>query len=495
LCKPNWPNREEEDSNFAGRLLRRLSKNSCLIDAPTDRVYAACNLPNLIVGFADGFLGVGLRAGDRLLIHCEVSAVSTLAYLGAMYAGVIPVLVEERIVEAQGDSLLRQVRPRAIWTARSQGNELIARQGISEIVGEFAQQDVEMLPACQRDESDLAALMLTSGSTGAPRMVMVSHGNLIANTEAIIRSQGLGRDERAMLIMPIAYCFGASVMQTHLYRGGGVVFDSRFMFPDRVLRAIDQYGCTTFAGVPSVYNALLHRSNLVTIAIPSLRRFLQAGGALDPNSVRQVREAVPSARFFVMYGQTEATARISSWDVDSDSNKLGSAGMPLDNLELRIADPEGRELAPGETGEIQVRGPSVCGGYLDDPEATAQKFADGWLKTRDYGLRDKDGYLWIKGRAEDFIKIRGRRVGLGEIEAKVGSVPGVSECAALPVEDKEAGEAVALFLVPKDGESGLVERVRGCLPPLWTCAAIRLVQGLPRTSSGKLARSQLRAML
>src|ERR1700752_5073437 len=103
---------------------------------------------------------------------------------------------------------------------------------------------------------------------------MVSHGNLIANTEAIIRSQHLGTDEKAMLIMPVSYCFGASILHTHLYQGGGVVFDSRFMFPDKVLQAIDKYQCTTFAGVPTVYNILLRRSNLRSMELRSLRRFL-----------------------------------------------------------------------------------------------------------------------------------------------------------------------------------------------------------------------------
>ena len=114
-----------------------------------------------------------------------------------------------------------------------------------------------------------------------------------------------------MLIMPVSYCFSASVMHTHLYQGGGVVFDSRFMFPDQVLRSINTYRCTTFAGVPTVYNILLRRSNLRSIPLPGLRRFLQAGGALAPQSVLEMREIVPTAEFFVMYGQTEATARMA----------------------------------------------------------------------------------------------------------------------------------------------------------------------------------------
>jgi acyl-CoA synthetase (AMP-forming)/AMP-acid ligase II len=335
--------------------------------------------------------------------------------------------------------------------------------------------------------------MPTSGSTGTPRLVMVSHGNLRANTEAIIRSQRLGTDERAMLIMPVNYCFGASVIHTHLYQGGGVVFDSRFMFPDKVLRSIDIYGCTTFAGVPTVYNVLLRRSNLRSIPLPSLRRFLQAGGALAPESIREMRKIVPTAEFFVMYGQTEATARISCLPFERLSEKLGSVGLPLDNLAVRIVDDEGRELPEGQTGENQVRGPSVCSGYFDDPEATARKFVDGWLKTGDFACRDHEGYLWIKGRTGEFIQMRGIRVSFAEVEAKVAATPGVDECAAAAVPHPEAGEALALFIVSANGE-GVVERIRQAIPPQWTCASIKVVAELPKTANGKIARPQLRTM-
>jgi len=324
---------------------------------------------------------------------------------------------------------------------------------------------------------------------------MVTHGALIANTEAIIRSQHLATDEKAMLIMPVSYCFGASIVHTHLYQGGGVVFDSRFMFPDKVLQAIHQYGCTSFAGVPTVYNILLRRSHLASIALPGLRRFLQAGGALAPESIQKLRDIAPIPDFLVMYGQTEATARISCLPPERLSEKLGSAGVPLDNLATRIVDDNGQELPNGQTGEIQVRGPSVCEGYLDDSEATQRKFDHGWLKTGDLGTRDEEGYLWIKGRMGEFIKIRGLRVSFAEVEAKVAAISGVCECAAMGVHHAEAGEALALFIVGDNGSQDLGERVRYALPPRWTCASVKVVAELPRTANGKISRSQLQTLL
>jgi acyl-CoA synthetase (AMP-forming)/AMP-acid ligase II len=319
----------------------------------------------------------------------------------------------------------------------------------------------------------------------------VSHGNLIANTEAIIRSQRLGGNERAMLILPVSYCFGASVLHTHLYQGGSVVFDSRFMFPDKVLRAIGLHGCTTFAGVPTAYNILLGRSNIRTISLRTLRRFLQAGGALSSERVRQMREIVPHAEFFVMYGQTEATSRIACLPPNRLHDKPGSVGLPLDNLSVRIVDSDGAEAPIGQSGELWVSGNSVCAGYFDEPEETERKFRNGWLVTGDIASRDEDGYLWITGRRSEFIKMRGVRASFAEIEAKIATIPGVSECAAMAVPHAEAGEALALYVVAAEGADDVSPSIRRSMPSEWICESISLVAELPRNPNGKLIRSRL----
>ncbi len=488
------------EANFAGLLVHRLGQASSVTDAASGETIAAADLPRRIVGFAAGFLASGLQPGDRMLIGCALTPASTLAYLGAIYAGIIPVPVEERLLSTTGETLLARSQATAVWTAKTSGCAWSTRNGIRRLDSSCESRPLTELAPHPCAENDLAVLMPTSGSTGIPRLVMVSHANLRSNTEAIIRSQNLGSNERALLIMPISYCFGASVMHTHLYQAGGVVFDSRFMFPDKVLHAINTYQCTTFAGVPIIYNILLQRSNLKSIPLPGLRRFLQAGGALAPESVREICQIVPTAEFYVMYGQTEATARISCLPPKELQEKLGSAGLPLDSLDVRVADEHGREMPDGEVGEIQVQGRSVCIGYLDDPESTARKFVGGWLKTGDFASRDQDGYLWIKGRTDEFIKIRGVRISVGEVEAKVGSLPGVSECAAVGVKHPEAGEALALLVVAEEvaqQEKGtnLGERVRRALPPHWTCVSVKLVTELPRTSNGKIARSELLSLL
>jgi acyl-CoA synthetase (AMP-forming)/AMP-acid ligase II len=485
---------KSEEWNFAGHLVGRLGENSHLIDAATGEILRGRVIADLIVGFAAGFSSVGLQAGDRVLISCGLCPASALAYLGAMYGGLVPVPMEDRALAAFGESLFAKAHAKALWTVKGGRCDWAKRNGVAQLEGNFDARPAHSLPPAPCEADDLAALMPTSGSTGVPRLVMASHRNLLANTEAIVRSQHLGMDERAMLMMPVSYCFGASVMHTHLYQGGGVAFDSRFMFPDKVLHAINTYTCTTFAGVPTVYNMLLRRSNLGSIPLPRLRRFLQAGGALPPERVQEMLDIVPTAEFFVMYGQTEATARISCLPPARLGDKLGSAGLPLDNLVIRIVDDEGRELPKGQTGEIQVRGPSVCSGYLDDPEATKRKFKDGWLKTGDFACRDDEGYLWIKGRTSEFIKTRGLRVSFAGVEAKVAAIPGIYECAATAVPHPEAGEALALFVVADRGVKDVVGRVRHALPPQWTCTSVNVVPELPKTANGKIARFQLQPM-
>jgi acyl-CoA synthetase (AMP-forming)/AMP-acid ligase II len=480
------------EHNFAGRLVKRLGTSSYLIDAATGETVHPSELPHLVSSFGAFLISSGLKKGDRILIGCLLSPASVIAYLGAMYAGLVPVPIEENALVSSGNLLLQTTGARAVWTERSIDLDHVNENDVLILNSLPDKSSVNIAPPAYCHENDLAALMATSGSTGAPRFVMINHGNLSANTEAIIRSQSLANDERAMLVLPISYCFGASVLHTHLYKGGGVVFDKRFMFPDKVLRAIDKFKCTTFAGVPTVYNILLRRSNIRSIPMPSLRRLLQAGGALAPERIREMRAAVPNARFYVMYGQTEATARITCLDPERLDEKLGSAGAPLDNLTVRIVDEQGRELATGEVGEILVKGPSVSSGYLNDVEENSRILSDGWLRTGDLAYRDEDGYLWIEGRKSAFLKIRGVRVSFAEIETLVAALPGVHECVATAAPHVEVGEALVLWVVPEHGAENIAEQVRRSMPTHWTCASINTVTEIPKNSHGKISRSSLR---
>jgi acyl-CoA synthetase (AMP-forming)/AMP-acid ligase II len=477
--------------NFAGRLIERLGAGTRFIDAATGRIIGPGELPRMIASYGTSLISAGLQAGDRVLIGCALSPSSALVYLAAMYAGLVAVPVDERVLAASAPALVKATGAKAIWSEGGFAKEGEFDSSLIWLEGDLSDQTTEVISPAVCISTDLAALMATSGSTGVPRFVMVSHGNLIANTEAIIRSQALTNNEVAMLILPVSYCFGASLLHTHLYQGGSVVFDRRFMFPDKVLQAVVQYGCTTFAGVPTVYNVLLRRSSIRKIPLPGLRRFLQAGGGLAPERIVEMRELFPHVKFYVMYGQTEATARISCMDPDRWDDKAGSVGRPLDNLTVSLVDDDGNAVEPGQVGQLIVRGPSICSGYLNDEEESRRVFANGSLRTGDLARCDEDGFLWIEGRTGAFLKIRGIRVSLAEVEAKVAAIPGVYECGACAVDHPEAGQALQLLIVPDQGARLVMEEIRHRLPAQWTLDSIQVVSELPKTSAGKIARPAL----
>lgn len=476
-------------ANFAAWIATRFRPESRMVNAVSGKGFS--RLSWHVCAAAAGFLAHGFPAGSRVVIASRQEPETALALLGAMHAGLVPVPVDadEHVLIAQ---LLDRTGAVALWS-NTIDHAVLAKsrvflRGHPEFTGN------EAFVAVPRDGSDLAALMPTSGTTGKPRLVMVTHANLIANTSAIAQSQGLNVTECAMLILPLSYCFGISILFSHLAVGGSVVFDQRFMFPDKVLRAMAEYGCTTFAGVPSVYSILLRRSSLGSIPMPALRRVLQAGGRLAPEQVDEVRQRLPGVDFHVMYGQTEATSRITSLPPEHISSHRGSVGQALQNLRVRIVDDSRQELPPMECGAIEVSGPSVCAGYWDDPDTSRQRFPDAWLRTGDRGWLDAEGFLWIDGRNEDFLKIRGRRVSFIEIEGVVQQVAGVHEVAVLSVADPEAGEVPVIFVVPvaESNVDELADRVRQVLPLVWTCRDVRVISSLPVTSRGKLDRNALR---
>ena len=482
-------------SNFAAHLVARLGPHAELIDAAQGLTISAQALPQRIVAAASELRDRGLRPGARILLACTIDPECAIAYLGAMYAGLVVAPYNPRAMPKPAiDELARRIDAAAIWSAHAD-HDATLEGGPVRLHGPLGQQaQAKALPQpCAADA--LAALMLTSGSTGAPRLVEVSHGNLLANTQAIVRSLALNETDRAMLVLPISYCFGASVLHSLLHQGGSVVFDSRFMFADRVLEAMQAHGCTTFAGVPTAYTLLLDRSRLAEMALPKLRRLLQAGGHLPAAKIMALRERLPHADFHVMYGQTEATARIACLPQKAAAHHMASVGLPLDNLHVRVVAPDGSDLPRGEIGELWVRGPSVCKGYFDDPLATAQRFVDGWLRTGDLVRQDAQGYLWIEGRQGDFLKMRGVRMGYAQIEATIASFAEVADCAVTSVAHEQAGEALLVFVVARGHQTQLAQAVRRQLPRDWTCAGVHEVASLPRNAQGKLDRAGLQALV
>ena len=278
---------------------------------------------------------------------------------------------------------------------------------------------------------------------------MVSHANIIANTDSIVSCLSLTERDRIMAVLPFHYCYGASLLHTHLHVGGEVVGDSRFMYPETVIQRMIETRCTGFAGVPSHFQILLRNSSFRKKQFPDLRYVQQAGGSLASTFIRELKDALPHTQVFIMYGQTEATARLSYLPPDSLDSKLGSIGKGMPGVTLRVVNEEGREVSPGEVGEIVAEGANVTLGYWRAPQESEGTFRNGALYTGDLARVDEEGFIYIVDRAKDFLKCRGEKVSCRQIEEVLLEFDELVEAAVIGIPDGVLGEAVKAFVVPR----------------------------------------------
>jgi long-chain acyl-CoA synthetase len=302
-----------------------------------------------------------------------------------------------------------------------------------------------------------AQIIFTSGSTGLPKGVVLSHNNIIANTKSILQYLHLNEDDTIEVVLPFFYCYGLSLLHTHLRVGGSVVLNNNFILIGSVLNDINKYNCTGFAGVPSHFQILLRKSEkFKSTEFQSLRYVTQAGGKLHKVFIEEFLNAFPQIDFFVMYGQTEATARLSYLEPKELKSKLGSIGKGIPNVQLKVVNQKGEEVQPGETGEIIAKGDNIMLGYYKEPEMTEAVLKNGWLYTGDIGTVDNDGYIYLTARNKEFIKIAGKRVSPKEIEEVIVSFPQVVDCTVEAIQDDFAGDAIkATVVIEKGLKTGL----------------------------------------
>ena len=357
---------------------------------------------------------------------------------------------------------------------------------------------VRELPSWVRRDSDVALILFTSGSTGRPHGVMQTWRNLHANTRSIVEYLRLTSRDSAMLVLPLSYCYGRSVLQTHLFVGGSVVMDNRFMYPRLVLEHAVAQRCTGFAGVPATFEIIRRQVDLEALGTLPFRYVTQAGEAMSIDTIHWARRAFAPAQLFVMYGQTEATARLSYLPPEFAEKKVGSIGVPIPGVELRIVNDEGRELPHGAAGNLVARGDNITRGYLDEPEETAQILRDGWLWTGDLARRDTDGFFYHEGRAREILKIGGHRVSPAEIEAVILGHPDAADAAVTGASDTLLGQVAAAFVVRRRGsdldETGLRRFCAERVPAFKVPHHVTFVDVLPRNAAGKLLRRELESL-
>lgn len=474
-------------------------------------------------------LEANLRSGDRVALLLENSAEYAVSYYGILKAGGITVALNTestsddvayiaqdcqvrfiitssrflpRILRSAGEAsptaILRPAGPCErlfVWPGQKTAGGQDECSCLLPLPETFSGQSAAA-PDIRLIDLDVASIVYTSGSTGKPRGATLSHLNIVSNTRSIVDYLELSADDRIMVVLPFYYIYGKSLLNTHVFVGGSVVIDNRFLYPNVILQTMREQKATGFAGVPSTFTILLGRSNIRSSSFPSLRYVTQAGGAMAPAVQKEVAEAFSPARLFVMYGATEASARLSYLDPRDLSRKWGSIGKAIPNVELYIGDEAGRPVPTGTEGEIVARGSNLMSGYWSHPEETDKVLKNGLYFSGDIGRMDDEGFLYVVGRSKDMIKVGGNRVSAKEIEEALYEHPAVAEAAVIGVPDEILGEAPKAFITVKEGFSDelvtqLIEHLKRRLAFYKIPKAVEIRESLPKNEAGKIQKLKL----
>lgn len=483
--------------NTAEYLLRRGADESiAIVDATGSHTYR--ELRALVAHQVNAL--AGLRNEARPVAIVAPNGVGwAAAYLAILAAGMVAVPVPNTLTPDETVARLDWVGAGGAFVGAREARQIGGRclgTALLPLDPAGSANDTYELSFADASSGADAVYAFTSGTTGQPRAVRHTHGNLRANTDSILEYLRLGSDERTLVVLPFSYVFGASLLHTHLRVGATLVLQPNAVFPQSIVERLVAEHCTGLAGVPSTFHVLLRNSTFASRPLPELRTIQQAGGKLAPTLLRELVSAQPGAQVFVMYGQTEATARLSYLPPEELGRKLGSIGKGIPGVTLRLVGADGAPTAPGEVGEIWARGRNISPGYLNDPTETARKMPDGELRTGDLATMDADGYIYIVDRQEDFIKSWGFRIASQDVEATVIQLADLVAAAVVGVPDEAAGERVELVAVRRPGASLTVEDVlrycRAHLAKHMVPTKVHFVPRLPLNANGKVSKAAVR---
>lgn len=476
-----------------------------------------------VAGVRSQLVGLGVQRGDRVAILAHNGIEWVAAWYGGLAAGAVAVPIN---TAADPHSLLHYISDAGaqvlVVGPRLERVVAQAAAGLGSLTIVCAPAAVanltKALPGAtvhpmapsepQRGESrgvaseqidlDPAAIIYTSGSTGRPRGAVLTHRNLVTNVASIVEYLALTPDDRVLALLPFYYVYGLSLLQMTFAAGGTVVVENRFQYPNVALDTLERERCTGFGGVPSTYAILMNRSNFAERALPALRWATQAGGGMSPTLTRTVLDTLgASRRLFVMYGATEAAARLSYVPPGELRDAIGSIGRAIPNVELTVRNPDGSTCATDEVGELFARGSNIMSGYWNDPDETARVLGPHGYRTGDLARRDAAGRFWLVGRARDMLKVGGHRVAAREIEDAILEHPGVHECAVIGVPDELLGDRLRAFVVLKDGVvldgNGIGLFLKERLPAYKVPGDVTFRTELPKNESGKIMKEALRA--
>jgi malonyl-CoA/methylmalonyl-CoA synthetase len=446
----------------------------------------------------------GAMPGDRVSVQVQKSPDNLCLYLACLRAGLVYHPLNMAYTAAELDYFLENAEPRIVIcdTAREKEVTPIARKvgarlmtldqdgsGSLNDAAAGAPRHFETVP---RAADEMAALLYSSGTTGVPKGIMLTHRNLLSNAETLVRAWGFTAADRLLHTLPIFHVHGLFVALGCVFLSGASMYWLNAFDASAVVRALPQ--CSVMMGVPTYYTRLLGEAQFTRYVAAGMRLFISGSAPLLEETFHAF-EARTGHRILERYGMTETNMNTSN-PLDS-LRKPGTVGPPLPGVEVRIADDAGEILGIGHIGNLQVRGPNVFNSYWKLPEKTAQDFTtDGFFDTGDKGLIDEDGYVAIVGRAKDVVITGGLNVYPREVELFLDELPGVKESAAIGVPHSDFGEAVVAVVVSEPGagvsEDGIIAACRGQLANFKVPKRVLMVDELPRNSMAKVQKNLLR---
>ncbi len=432
-----------------------------------------------------GFAGI---CGRTLVFHLCSNTIGSLAgYAAMLQAGVVPVMLAEDIDRELLDRLIHVYQPEYVWVSRHK------RADFSDLAEVFSRYGYVLLKSDGASKEDLhdelALLLTTSGSTGSPKLVRQSYQNLKANTESIVQYLELEAGERPITTLPMNYTYGLSIINTHLYVGASMLLTDKAIMSRGFWEFLHKERATSFGGVPYTYE-MLKKLRFFHMDIPSIRTMTQAGGKLTPELHREFAQFAQETnrKFVVMYGQTEATARMAYLPSEQALSKYGSMGIAIPGGRFELFDAKGNVIQDADTvGELVYYGENVTLGYAQT--RSDLKLGDergGMLVTGDMAKRDEDGYYYIVGRKKRFLKMYGKRVNLDEIERMLKDKYADADCACAGTDDH-----MYLFL----DDPGILEEARDYIAQKThihiTAVYAVYLKEIPKNNAGKTLYAHL----
>lgn len=481
-----------------------IDETVALIHSSNTTTYA--ELRRLVAGARGGLRELGVGPGDSVALVCANGRPFVVGYLAALGLGAVAVPLNPTSPASELQQQLAAVSAKAVIVDRSataawshvDRAAVPSVQAVVAVDGAVIEgrtlAEAEPVDVVEVESSHPAVLMFTSGTAGAPRAAILTHGSMLANIDQLrSASDSLHVGDVLYGVIPLFHVFGLNVvLGAALHAGATLLLVQRFD-PITAVESIRARGVTVIPGAPAMWSAFSQLDEIPADAFAGVRRAYSGAAKLSVGVMERMRE-----RFGLVvregYGLTEASPAVTT-SVDIDP-KPGSVGVLLPGMELRVVDDSGVDVLVGDAGEIWLRGPNLFAGYLDDPATTARVLgSDGWLRTGDIGYLDEDGYLFLVDRAKDLVIVSGFNVFPAEVEDVLLGAPGVADAGVVGVPHPHTGEAVRAFVVPQPGalldEEGLIDFCADHLARYKCPSKVLLVDELPRNVNGKLLRRSL----